>query len=615
MQTSDPRPFGVEVTSILPWSLLLGCGPDGSESEPDMTDTTRPLQVAPSIVLLEPAERLNRISMALRGIRPSYDDMVAVEADPSKIEPIVDGYLDDQEFGVTMRDLHADTLLNRWEGAQVPALAGTGLEGLGLSEINASMMEEPLQLITHVIMRDRPYTEIMTSDEVMADPIVAALWGLKYTGDPKRGDWAATHWTDGRPAAGVLSSSGLMVAHQSCGINNNRGRANHISRAFLCHDIAYSSVEIDGFVDISQPENVTNALETNDVCISCHQSLDGLGSYFYGYVTILPSFDLVGNPAGPAPGLPITFYKTFNEDDWSTDPDAMDYKGEVPYGTNRPPSYFGQTGSDYDNLADLGQAIASDPRFASCAAQRFYAYFNEVDLDSVSIDTVAPLATEFVDKGYNAKQLAKSIVMSDEFAAAYADDAATADGLVGMKRIRIEQLGRMMEDLTGFRWIVNSDDTNYGYDDATGQVDLPYEFGTVDVTASDRIGFRSMWGGLDSYWVLKPSYTTSPASSLVLRRYAAQAASYVVEHDFAKDAADRKLLGFVDSDTFAEDPIRAQLARLHARILVELVDPQSPEVDRTWSLWKSVYDRTGSPTNAWTVTLAAMLQDVKVMHY
>ena len=595
------------MTSILPWSLLFGCGSDEPESEPNITDTTRPTQVAPSVVLLTPAERLNRISMALRGIRPSYDDMLAVEEDPSILESIVDGYLDDQEFGVTMRDLHADTLLNRWEGAQVPAI--DALEGRGLSEINASMMEEPLQLISHVIMRNRPYTEVVTSDEVMADPIVADLWGLEYTGDLERGDWSATTWNDGRPAAGVLSSSGFHVAHQSCGINNNRGRANHISRAFLCHDIAYSAVEVDGLIDISQPENVLAALDTNQVCISCHQSLDGLGSYFYGFVTILTPFQLI------VPGdVPLTFYKTQNEDDWSTDPANLE-NDEDPYGTDRPPSYFGQTGSGYDTLADLGQAIASDPRFASCAAQRFYAYFNEVDLEAVPIETVAPLATAFVDEGYDAKQLAKSIVMSDDFAAAYADDAATADDLVGMKRIRIEQLGRMMEDLTGFRWIVDSDDTMRGYDATTGKYDLDHEFGEVDVTASDRIGFRTMWGGLDSFWIVKASYTTSPASSLVLRRYASQAAAYVVEHDFAAATADRKLLGFVESDTTDEDKVRAQLARLHARILVELVATQSPEVDRTWSLWKSVYDRTASATSAWTVTLAAMLQDVKVVHY
>jgi len=612
MQAVDPRGPGVEVTSILPWSLLFGCGPDGSESEPDITDTTRPTQVAPSVVMLTPAERLNRISMALRGIRPTYEDMIAVEGDPSILESIVDGYLDDQEFGVTMRDLHADTLLNRWEGAQVPAI--DALEGRGLSEINASMMEEPLQLISHVIMRDQPYTDIVTTGDVMADRTVAAIWGIEYTGDKDRDEWSVTHWNDGRPDAGVLSSSGFMVAHQSCGINNNRGRANHISRAFLCHDIAYSAVEIDGFVDISQPENVLDALDSNQVCISCHQSLDGLGSYFYGFVTILPPFQLI------VPGdVPLTFYKTANEDDWSTDPANLETNAsgelEDPYGTDRPPSYFGQTGSDYDTLADLGQAIASDPRFASCAAQRFYAYFNEIDLDAVPIETVAPLATAFVDEGYDAKQLAKSIVMSDEFAAAYADDAATADDLVGMKRIRIEQLGRMMEDLTGFRWIVDSDDTSIGYNSQNNTISVPYAFGAVDVTASDRIGFRSMWGGLDSFWVLKPSYTSSPAASLVLRRYAAQAAAYVVEHDFAQEQADRKLLGFVDSDMTAEDPIRAQLARLHARILVELVAPQSPEVDRTWSLWKSVYDRTASPIDAWTVTLAAMLQDVKVVHY
>ena len=105
------------MTSILPWSFLLGCGPDGSDPDVDITDTTRPTQVAPSVVLLTPAERLNRISMALRGIRPSYDDLVAVEVDPSILESLVDGYLDDREFGDTMRDLHADTLMwSRWLG-------------------------------------------------------------------------------------------------------------------------------------------------------------------------------------------------------------------------------------------------------------------------------------------------------------------------------------------------------------------------------------------------------------------------------------------------------------------------------------------------------------------
>jgi hypothetical protein len=590
------------VASMLPWSLLFGCGTGG----PQEKAKTPPSVVAPSIVLLEPAERLNRISMALRGTRPTYEDMVAVEQDPSLLESIVDDYLDDPNFGATMRDLHADTLLNRWEGAQVPALAGSGLEGMGLSDINASMMEEPLQTIAHVIMENRPYTDIVTTDEVMADPIVAALWGIEYTG--KNGEWAVTHWNDvggTRPAAGILSSSGFMVAHQSCGINNNRGRANHISRALLCHDIAYSAVEIDGFVDISQPENVTSALDSNDVCIACHQALDGLGSYFYGYTTILKPFELI-EPAD----VPLVFYKAQNESNWSIDPNVANLRpGELPYGSGRPPSYFGHVGSENDDLADLGAAIAADPRFPSCTARRFYAYLNEVDPELVSVSTVAPLASEFVADGFDAKALVKSIVMSDEFAAAYADDAATADDLPAMKRIRIEQLGRMVEDLTGFRWTVTAVESRVG---VGGVV---YPFGSVDVTASDRIGFRTMWGGLDSYFVLKPSDTMSPASSLVLQRYAAQAAAYVVAHDFAELPVDRKLLDLVSDDTTDEEGIRTQISKLHGRILVELVGAHSPEVDRTWSLWKSVYDRTSSPVSAWTVTLAAMLQDVKVVHY
>src|SRR5689334_14598148 len=64
-----------------------------------------------SIQYLAPAAHLTRASLALRGRRPSVDELDAVEQDPRYVEAIVDYYLTTPEFGATVRELHAQSLL------------------------------------------------------------------------------------------------------------------------------------------------------------------------------------------------------------------------------------------------------------------------------------------------------------------------------------------------------------------------------------------------------------------------------------------------------------------------------------------------------------------------
>src|SRR5262245_52194681 len=64
-------------------------------------------------VYLSALDRLGRISMALKGTRPSIADSRAVDADPAALGAIVDGYLESDEFGATLRDLHNEALLVR----------------------------------------------------------------------------------------------------------------------------------------------------------------------------------------------------------------------------------------------------------------------------------------------------------------------------------------------------------------------------------------------------------------------------------------------------------------------------------------------------------------------
>ena len=39
------------------------------------------------------------------------------------------------------------------------------------------MQRAPLELIAHVVENDRPYTEILTADYIMANPMAAAAYG------------------------------------------------------------------------------------------------------------------------------------------------------------------------------------------------------------------------------------------------------------------------------------------------------------------------------------------------------------------------------------------------------------------------------------------------------
>ena len=58
-------------------------------------------------------QKLNRISMALRGTRPDSQDVMDVVEDPNQLESIVDEYLDSPEFGATIRDMYAEILQMR----------------------------------------------------------------------------------------------------------------------------------------------------------------------------------------------------------------------------------------------------------------------------------------------------------------------------------------------------------------------------------------------------------------------------------------------------------------------------------------------------------------------
>jgi hypothetical protein len=471
-------------------------------------------------------------------------------------------------------DLHNETLLLRVEQTNMTFPPVDKLAADSFTQLNA-VYTEPLQLIQDVIMHDQPYTDIVTANYTLANQTVADLWGLPHLTGPD--NWEKTQYTDGRPASGILASSIVYSRWRSTGFNYNRGRANMISRSLLCHDFLTSDIDVDTSVDLSNPDIVADAVVKNPTCAGCHQTLDPLASYM---------FTQDGNPnLAKITSYPLLQYQPKNINDWKT--------------TNkRPPLFFGQVASGMDGM---GKAIAADPRFAQCAATHFAAYLTEHAAADLPLAWIAQLQAGFVTSNFNAKQLAKAVVLSDEFRIAGDSDPVAADTAIGYQKARPEQIARMISDLTGFQWLTTSTLKARGA-----------PIGTTDLLQSDYIGFRVLAGGIDSYFVTAPVFTMNATSSLATQQVAAAAADFVVEHD----AVNSPRTLFTRAPTFTDEvSARTELVNLHARIYGDLIATDDPAIDETYAMFSDAYTASHDAKRAWKLVLVGMLSDLRAIYF
>jgi hypothetical protein len=538
-----------------------------------------------------------------------------VVADASAIDGIIDDYLQSDEFLRKVRDLHAEMLLIEDDlEIQIPNMGE--LEGYGTLEIYESQVDEPLKLVEHIVANDRPYTEVVTADYMLTDEIVSKIYGLEF--DPGGPEWQLSEWSDGRPRAGLLSSGKVFRRWTSNGNNFQRARANMVSSRFLCSDFDSRDVLVLGGVDVSDEFAVAEAVKTVPECVSCHQTLDPLAGFFWGYMDILDSaaisvahfdecrsFDYT-NGAEPMHGhnqtseymcYPVRQYSAFVENDW----ELWDL---------RPPSYFGQPA---DSLEQVGELIAADPRFHQCTARRFFGFFDQVDVDEVPIEVAVQLQEQFVASDFSARELARAAVNRPEFTSVKTSaEQHGVDAVVGLKIVRPKEYATAVEDLTGYRWL--------GIGDAPDcNTDFLREtrcWGAVDLNNSDVYGFRAMSGGVDGMFVTVPLRSATAVKLIAQEMYASDAAQHVVDSDLSLPAGQRRLLPLVEADTTDETAVREQLAWLQARVLAEFVAPDSAVLDPAYDLWVAASQQPGaSPADAWVLVITALLQDPRFIYY
>jgi len=518
---------------------------------------------------LDPRGQLIRLSVDLRGVHPTEDELQAIEADPDSYASFVDTYLYDPRFLGQMEDLYNGVLRTRTgEPYFDPAMAGLTYPD---HEVAESLGSEPLKLIAHVIDGDLPFSEIFLADFTMADEIVAAMWGLDYPAGAE--GWQQLTYDDGRPMAGLLSSTSLWTRYPSAGLNANRHRANNVSRMFLCDDyltrpVTFTQAQIAELSDGGDPNEV---IATTASCQSCHSTLDPIAAHFFGFWWEADAEDLVA----------MTTYNSGDE-------------GLYAGLTSGDPGWFGRPTS---GLRDLATSLSVDERFYDCTVQTVLEGLTQRETSDADWEVMQHHKGNFVSSNLNFRELVRSIVMSDGYVATQFEDAATHDRIPVVKTVSPRQLSDILEDKTGFV--------------------LSYD--GLDALKYNDMGLVVLDGGIDGQFVTERSFEPSVSSMFVQERLAQAAGFRVATHDLnPQRQGEAILLGSVDvysNPTAHRQAFEVQIRSLYLDLTGLPLAADAPQIEELVSLWKQIFSVTSSSTTSWAGVIAAVLRDPALLFY
>jgi hypothetical protein len=536
---------------------LVGCGE--TEVPPE---ANHPVEEAPGIETgPDPIAQLFRASLDLRGMRPSLEEIAVIDDDPEAYASLVEDFLADPRFAERLISMYSEVFLTRSDSYTVSA-TDYGLSGEQQFDFARSVGDETLRVFAHIVANELPYTELVVGDWTMANPLLAEIWPIDYP-EGETG-WQVSRYSDSRPAAGVLSSNSLWWRYMSNASNANRGKANAVSKIFLCNNYLSKNVDFDRSVNLLDEEALNDALKTNPGCAACHSSLDPLASFLWG--TYYVDYDSAAD---------LKYYHPERESLWES------YGGIEP-------AYYGQPGF---GLEDLGSFIASDPRFLECAVERVFSLLSQREPGLDDMVKLGEWRNTFIQNDLSLKTVFKAVALDEAYRATEVGDGEHAN----RKMVTADMLGSQIADLTGFVFYSNG----------------------VPILETDSGGLRTLAGGIDGKNVTRPA--TEPMTTLVLvqERYAQAAANHVVAHD--RDNPDEARL-FRDID-FHETPKNGEMAMtrqiqsLHLRLFGHHVAEDGPEVEANLALWEDLYEVSLTIEEAWAGLLTVLLRDPDFLFY
>ncbi|MEC8277093.1 MAG: DUF1585 domain-containing protein [Myxococcota bacterium] len=540
------------------WPLiaLLACKNDTPNSEDTALDTVT--------IPLEGPRLLRRISLDLLGVLPPIDALDAVEADPSAIQRHAAEWLQDPRLEDRMVHLLNERWHTRIDHSPVIFYEEYNVfadDPANEYPVERAIMEEPLRLISSVVVEDEPWETIVLADWTMANGTLAQIWPIT---EPSGSGWSRVQWTDGRPAAGVLASTGLWRRYYSTVSNMNRLRAAAISKLLLCED--YTARQITFSELDTTEESLENAIQTNPYCLGCHASLDPIAAALFGFYPLLPE-------------------NADEVDHYHPEREAM---AESTMGVS--PAWFGDP---LNGLNELGQHIAEDPRFERCTVETWSNLLWRRPVDNDDFAQIEALRQGFADSQHSPHALILALIQTPSYTAAALKPEATDSQIESENTLRLlmpDQYASLLKDLSGFEWTYNG-------------------FEQLD---NDTYGHRILAGGVDGSYVLEPQITPTVSQILVIQRLSEAAAGWIVENELVDGNARRVFTEIELSTASSDNAFDQQLKRLHWQFFGERATAEW--IDGIRELWAVVEEDT-DPQEAWQAVLSAILQDPKMMGY
>ena len=285
-----------------------------------------------TVVLASPRQTLRRAALIFAGRIPTAEEYAAVEdGDESALRATVRGLMTGPQFHEFLLRAGNDRLLTDRQVSDVisPAVghlvgysnefhrrrlaAGSRMADFWFwsGAVQYGARRAPLELIAHVVENDLPYTEILTADYIMANPMAAKAYGsIPQFDDPEdlhefrpsrivdyyrkgpgyEGEFdpftMATHVLNPGPLrtdyphAGILNTTVFLLRYPSTATNRNRARSRWTYYHFLGLDIEKSASRTTDPVALADTNNPTM---NNPACTVCHSILDPVAGAFQNY--------------------------------------------------------------------------------------------------------------------------------------------------------------------------------------------------------------------------------------------------------------------------------------------------------------------------------------------
>lgn len=534
--------------------LALACAP-GPEA---VLDTAARADAIDEVAPLSAPRLLRRLSLDLRGVVPSIEELDAVEADPSRVTTYRDAWLDDPRLEQRLVELLAEQWRTRIDEFDARSY-DYDLRPTEEFEFERSIGEEPLRLMAHVAMQDQPWSTTVTTDVTMVNPMLASIWPVSYPAGAT--GWQEGRYTDDRPAAGVLTTNGLWWRYSTNPFNLGRSRAAAILKHLLCEDFLARPVSFAPAEGATTSGESANAALGEPYCMACHAALEPLAATTFGFWW-------------------RTQYSAIEMRTYHAEREPM---GEVYLGVA--PGYFG---APLTGLADLGAHIAADPRFHRCAVETAGSMLLRRALVEGDHDRVNVWLDAYRAAGDRYKAALRAITDDPMYrAGAVADDADGAiHGRASTARLMsVDQIQSSLDALSGYRW------TSEGY----------------ELLGVDTIGFRVLGGGVDGMTVVRAQQDPNLTWALVVERLAQAGAHAWVARDLAGSDAPQELTLVTRESRPGDDAFRGQLRALYWHLYAER--PDDAWVAEAEALWTGALASEASPEGAWVVVLSAMLRD------